>query len=300
MTRAGAAMRLTAIEAGSGEPVVLLHGSASSSRFWRSLIEVLYDRYRVIAPDLVGYGATAPWSCSRKIAMADHDALLADLLDDVRVPVHLVGHGFGGALALRFAREHPDRVRSLSLVEPIALQALDDGHPHHRRLLAEVRSLARALRASLARGIPARAAESFVDFWSGEGAWQRLNADLREDLVRGARSIIADFDAIADEPPGLEGLGDLAVPTFVLAGARSRKATIRIAHLLAKAMPRAFCWSVEGAGHLLPLTHASEVNRLVAAQIDRHRDSSTVVRMVRTGARDQSGVRPGVLVGSAA
>ncbi len=282
-------VQLVAIEAGCGEPVVLLHGSGSSNRLWRGLIEALYDRYHVIAPDLVGYGATARWPHARAIAVADHGALLAALLKSVGAPVHLVGHGFGGAVASRFALDHPERVRSLGLIEPVVPQVLADGHARDRRLLAEIRSLARGMRLADVRGAPERAVESFIDFWNGEGSWRRLDADLRAELTRRSRTIIADLDAVAGEAPGPAGLERSGAPTFVLTGARSRTISIRIAQVLARAMPNAYSWSVEGAGHMLPLTHAAAVNRLVAAHIERHRAPSTVVRLSPSPARDRAG-----------
>ncbi len=104
-------------EEGAGVPVVLLHGSASDSRQWRSLTGWISGRYRVIAPDLPGYGG------SHRVRRGATLETLAETLAPMLTPgapVHLVGHGFGGAVALKAACMFPGHVRSLTLIEPTA------------------------------------------------------------------------------------------------------------------------------------------------------------------------------------
>ena len=78
-------------EQGSGEPVVLLHSSGSSSVQWRALAQQLSPRFRVLAPDLYGYGASANWSGAGAFCLGHEALIVRALLDRLDGPVHLVG-----------------------------------------------------------------------------------------------------------------------------------------------------------------------------------------------------------------
>ncbi|MGI9381534.1 MAG: alpha/beta fold hydrolase [Methyloligellaceae bacterium] len=285
-------VRLSAIEAGSGEPVVLLHGSASSNRQWRGLIEALYDRYHVIAPDLIGYGETPSWPYGEHVGMADHARLLADLVKRQGARLHIVGHSFGGAVALRFAQEHPERVQSLTLIEPVALHVLAGEHSEHRALLDDIRSVAAQMRRAEAEGDADGGVQHFVAFWNGQAAWKSMRADLRTELASCSRAIIGDFDAIADETPGVAGFRGIEAPTLLLYGTRSPQVTIRISKMLAETMPNAAARGIDGAGHMSPLSHGATVNGLVAAHIARHRAAWTVTSMSSPSKKRLPDARP--------
>src|SRR3954453_21987527 len=90
-------------EAGTGPAVVCLHSNASSSAQWRPLMERLASGYRVIAPDLYGAGHRPEWPSDRPIALADEVELLAPVLAAAGTPFALVGHSYGGAVALKAA-----------------------------------------------------------------------------------------------------------------------------------------------------------------------------------------------------
>src|SRR5690348_9869377 len=116
--------RLGYSEAGSGETVLLLHATASSSAQWFDLAGVLRANCHVVAPDLYGYGETDPWPGNRPFALSEEAALADAVLPRDGRPVHLVGHSYGGAVALRFALQQPERLRSLVLIEPVAFHLL--------------------------------------------------------------------------------------------------------------------------------------------------------------------------------
>src|SRR5689334_22126360 len=85
---------------GEGTPVVALHGSASTGAQWRSLTGYIGGRFRVVTPDLPGYGASARPTAAAGGAdglAADAEAIAA-LIDEVGEPVHLVGHSYGGSV----------------------------------------------------------------------------------------------------------------------------------------------------------------------------------------------------------
>ena len=104
-----------------GEPVVFVHGNASSSRFFEETQAALPNRYRGISPDLRGFGdsETKPLDATR--GLADFSDDLRALVEELGLEnVHLVGWSVGGTVALRYAMDHPDGVASLALINPMS------------------------------------------------------------------------------------------------------------------------------------------------------------------------------------
>ena len=97
---------------GQGEPIVLIHSSVSANRQWRALTEVLKDRYRVLAINLFGYGETAPWPESSPQSLYAQAQLVLALCEEMGSPLHLLGHSFGGSVALKAAIPRRSRKRT--------------------------------------------------------------------------------------------------------------------------------------------------------------------------------------------
>jgi len=118
------AFETNVLEAGRGDPVLLIHGSGpgvSAWANWRLALPALAQRRRVIAPDMVGFGFTdRPKGIAYSMDTWVRQAL--DLLDALGLPrVDLVGNSFGGALALALATRHPQRVRRLVLMGSVGV-----------------------------------------------------------------------------------------------------------------------------------------------------------------------------------
>ncbi|MFJ6378620.1 alpha/beta fold hydrolase [Kitasatospora sp. NPDC092039] len=123
------------IEGRTGEPVVLVHGNVSSGVFWHPTMTALPERYRPLAPDLRGFGGTEPLPVDATRGLRDHSE---DLLSYLRTldlgPVHLVGWSMGGGVVLQLLRDHPDLVRSLTLVNPVSPYGFGGTHGVDGRL----------------------------------------------------------------------------------------------------------------------------------------------------------------------
>ncbi len=106
------------VEAGDGPPVILLHGFPETLYAWRKQIPALAPYHRVVAPDLRGYGETEkPPSGYDKRTMAADLAALMDHLGIHRAPI--IGHDRGARVATRFAKDHPDRIEKLGVLDNI-------------------------------------------------------------------------------------------------------------------------------------------------------------------------------------
>lgn len=107
------------LEAGKGDTVVLIHGSGpgvTSYANWRLVIPALAENFRVIAPDMVGFGYTERPAHIGYGVQTWADQVIG-LMDTLEIPqAHMVGNSFGGAIALRIAAQHPEKVRKLVLM----------------------------------------------------------------------------------------------------------------------------------------------------------------------------------------
>jgi pimeloyl-ACP methyl ester carboxylesterase len=107
--------RIAYYDEGRGEVLLLIHGMAGSSQSWRELLPKLAQRYRVIAPDLLGHGQSA--KPRTDYSLGAFAVGLRDLLDEVGVAsATVVGHSLGGGIAMQFLYQHPDYCRRLVLI----------------------------------------------------------------------------------------------------------------------------------------------------------------------------------------
>jgi pimeloyl-ACP methyl ester carboxylesterase len=137
------AERLGHFVVGNGAPVVMLHSSLGSKSQWTALADRLASRFRVIALDLLGYGDNPASSTAAPFALDEEIRLVTAQLDHLVEPhlrVHLIGHSYGGLVALRFAQRMRGRVASLSLYEPVAFRQVSSEirNPDIRRLAEHV------------------------------------------------------------------------------------------------------------------------------------------------------------------
>lgn len=113
------------LEAGSGDPVVLVHGSGpgvTSYANWRLVLPALGEEFRAVAPDMVGFGFTDRPSGVEYGVQTWADQVVG-LMDTLDIPkAHLIGNSFGGAIALRVAAQHPDRVDKMVLMGSMGVQ----------------------------------------------------------------------------------------------------------------------------------------------------------------------------------
>ena len=259
--------RVEYVDLGAGEPVFLLHSSGSSSAQWRALAERLSQRYRVIAPDLYGHGGTAQWAGARPFHLECEAEIVLALLERVNEPPHLVGHSYGGAVALHVAGFHTELLRSLTLIEPAAFHLLRGADTP---ALAEIREVAEIVRRAVTRGEYVAGFEHFVDYWTSPAAAAEVPAYKRFAMAARLPKIALEFHATLNEPTCLEDFRSMSAPTLLLHGTGSPWPTRRICDLLERILPQAQLKTIGGGGHMSPVTHRDQVNALIVAQVDSH------------------------------
>jgi pimeloyl-ACP methyl ester carboxylesterase len=254
-------------DAGTGQPIMLLHCSAGSSGAWVPVIDQLGQRYRLLAPDLLGYGRNAPWPRNVPIAADQELGVIQALLDVAGQPVHLVGHSYGGTVALNAARHFPQRVASLSLIEPVAFHLLR--HADEPDGWSEISALAERHLALVGEGRDAAAAEAFITYWSGPKVWHQMPDAARDSAIRSAVKVAAEWQLMFALEDGADATAGIKAPTLLVCSGRTRTPARRVVEILRQALPHAHHYEIADAGHMSPLTHPADV----AEAIRRHVDS---------------------------
>ena len=222
-------------EAGTGEPTVLLHCSAGSSGAWVPVMNQLGRDYRVLAPDLLGYGRTAPWPRNAPLGPDAELGLVEALLDVAGRPAHLVGHSYGGTVALRAARRFPRQVASLTLIEPVAFHLLRRAdEPDGWR---EIAALAERHLALVGEGKDAAAAEAFVTYWTGPKAWQQMPDAARDSAARTAAKVAAEWRLMFAAEDDRDAIAGIGAPMLLICGGRTRTPARRVVEVLRRALP---------------------------------------------------------------
>jgi len=243
-------LRNAVFTAGLGTPVLLLHGSASSATMWTPVINALKGSFRLIAPDLIGYGRTDAWPEGHELRLDDELRLIEPLIAHQPGGTHVVAHSYGGVVALALARAGRVGIRSLTLIEPVAFH-IARSDP---QAWAEVERFSGGFAEFMAKGEVDAAMRHFVDYWSSAGTWEAMDDGTRAHMRRAAPKIMQEFNA-ASADPLVEALRDVAFPVRLIAGDKSPLPVRRIAVLLAERLPNASLQVVAGANHLLPSTH---------------------------------------------
>ena len=250
--------------AAPGSTVVLLHGLGGSRISWEPQLAALGERFRTVAWDLPGYGA------SRQLAGHTTFASLADsvieLVDQLgAAAVHLVGISFGGMIAQYAAAAHPNRIASLTLLSTSSKFGLDGTTPEEWRA---------------ARLAPLDAGEEPVDF-AGRVLAGLAGPHISSAALDGQRAAMARVTGaalrrsinclVSHDSRAL--LGHLTAPTLCLVGDLDTETPPSYAMALADLIPRARLTIVEGAGHLLNVEAPDQVNAAIAQHIEMALDA---------------------------
>jgi len=241
--------------AGSGEPLLFIHGLGSCAEDWQSQIEYFRDRYRTIACDLRGHGRSSKPRGPYSIEVFARD--LASLLRELETgPTHVVGISLGGMVAFELAVDSPERVRSLVIVNSgpaVPAETFKQRLPLHVRLLyARVLGL-RGMAEMIAKRLFPKPEQIALQ----RAFIARLAANDRHCYLASLRAIFAGW-SVADRLP------DIRCPVLVLASDHDYT-PVALKQAYAERLPNAKVVVVPDSRHALPMEKPGEFNAAVAA-----------------------------------
>ena len=232
-------------------------------------MDLLAPRFHILAADTYGAGKSPPWPRDRKVSLRDEVALLEPVFARAGERFSLIGHSYGGGIALVGAMVHRQRMRAMALYEP-TLFALVEQESSSPNDVDGIRDTVAASVAALEAGDPAGAARCFIDFWMGEGSFDRMPERVRAQTAESVRNIQGWKDALFDEPTRLDAFGALDAPVLLMVGSKSPLSSRAVAQRLARVMPRVELVELEGLGHMGPITHPETVNQRIGRFLERH------------------------------
>lgn len=257
-TVTAAGVQLAYARQGSGDPLVLIAGLSGRGAGWGSQVERFAADFDTIVPDHPGTGAS---SAPEAHTLEHHARAMADLITELGVgPAHIVGSSTGGAIAQIMALDHPETVRTISLVSSWA--RADDFFRHQ---FAVRKDIARRLGSEAYADSTALFLFSptfFREHYDQVKAW-RDSASGGDPEVMAAR---IDMIIAHDQ---LDRLGGIQCPTLVLVGSIDGCTPPHLSAELAAAIPAAESVTIEG-GHLIYKESPAEFHRVVKDFIDRH------------------------------
>ena len=251
-------------EVGSGPGVVCLHSNASSSTQWRGLMDMLAPKFHVLAADSYGAGKSPAYPADRKVGLSDEVALLEAVFARAGEPFLLVGHSYGGAVALIAALLHRPKVRALALYEPTLFALVERAQE-----VDGIRNTVSSAVEALGRGDALAAARFFIDFWIAPGAFDRMPERNQAAIAETGRNIQRWKDALFDEPTPLAAFAELDVPVLLITGARSPLSSRAVAQRLRRVLPHIEVTELPGLGHMAPVTNPEEVNPVICQFLER-------------------------------
>jgi pimeloyl-ACP methyl ester carboxylesterase len=249
---------LSCDDIGSGPPIVLLHAFPLARAMWRPQTQALQSRYRVIAPDLPGFGNSGAFTGAPSVeTMADAVAALLDALA-VSEPIVLGGLSMGGYVALAFARRHARRLRGLILADTRAEADSAEARANRDRTIAFAR-----------QHTAADVIEQMLPKLLGDTtrAQRPLAADevRRISMAQPIDGFVAALQALRDRPDATAGLAAISVPTLVLVGSEDTLTPPAVAQTLAAEIRGATLVTIAEAGHLSNLERPEQFNAAVAS-----------------------------------
>ncbi|MCC6947040.1 MAG: alpha/beta hydrolase [Bradyrhizobiaceae bacterium] len=257
------------VEAGQGPAVVLVHSSAAGYRQWQKLMEELAGRYRLIAVNLFGYGATSKWPGDRPMTLGDQASLVAAAADLDAGDVALVGHSLGAAVACEAALQLGARVRVLAAFEPILFYLLRD----HREIAAyaDIEGMSRNYLEFARRGDWNEVGHHFIDYWAGDGTWAATPEERKARVLPVLPPIAHEWEMLGFKGRPIAELGKIAAPVHLLRAADTNLSTKTVAALLQHAHPHWMVHELPTGGHLAPIMRPDLVNPVFAEILDETR-----------------------------
>lgn len=244
------------------DAIVLLHGSANGSHSWGPVRTALTaSGASVFAPDLIGYGQSS--SPSDIYGIQEEVGHLQQLIDLRGIDtMHLVAHSLGSMIGLHLRRALGNRVTRMTLIDPVVVSILREQGEDAG--FAEMEAQYQRFMSQLPDHTAA--ARTFVEHWSGAGAWDAIGERAHSVIASLVPKLRLEMMVTRSDTTGLAFFAESSPPTTILIGEKTLVAPRATARQLARAF-NATTIVVPGAAHMIPLTHPTAVVDAILRQV---------------------------------
>ena len=257
---------LAYIERGSGTPLVLVHGAVNDYRVWDAQVEAFSPRFHVYALSMRHY-YPEKWNGEGKDFNVQQQA--DDVIAFVKAlnagKVYLLGHSRGGNIALHVAKKEPELLKALVLADPSGLEGLlpggspatgDDGNAMRQQVAARLKA-----------GDVEGGMKMYVEFTTGNDAWEALTPPQKQLRIDNAWTVVGDTDR---PRTACEEGKRLTMPVLFINGETSPPRYPTTSKAFSACVPNATLATVPVASHGMFRTHPAETNRIVLDFLAKH------------------------------
>jgi pimeloyl-ACP methyl ester carboxylesterase len=269
---------LNYIDEGQGEPVVLIHGMAGDYRAWRGQIAALSKKYRVIAYSRRWHHPNTGGG-EGDYTMGQHVLDLLALMDLLKLtPAHLIGHAYGAQMAAAIARDHPEDVCSVVLVEP-ALMGLIADTPEGAKFQSEQFETYLRARMSMRDGFADMAVRAMVDWSYGWPGYESFSSKEQELLKDNVDALRRQIEAKKPDPPFTAAdARRIRAPVLFVEGEKSPELRHKTGDAFVAARPATERLVLKGASHGVPWDATGPFNKAVLKFLEAHPASGVATK----------------------
>jgi pimeloyl-ACP methyl ester carboxylesterase len=253
-------------ECGSGPAVVLLPGSCSTGAAWRPIIAAWDNRFRSVTTSLLGYGGTGERRTAGSPSISRNAEAMESVIRRTGGRVHLVGHSFGGLVALAVALRNQASLASLVIIEAPAVDILRERNED--RHYQAFRRMTESYFSDFAGG-NVEAIAAMIDFYGGAGTFASWPPRVRGYAVESTPVNMLDWADAYAFPLSEALLATVKIPLLIVRGSASPQPVQRANALLCELTHNATLATIEGAAHFAVATHAGEIANYIAAHVHR-------------------------------
>lgn len=259
----------SAVVPGVVPAVVFVHAGGFDHQEWLSLLRHLHGwPLRAHLPDLFNAGQTGAWPGAAAPTPAEQAHVLDVVVDAIGEPIHLVGHSYGGGIALRWAEANLSRVLSLAVIEPTRPALLARSGSAAYRVALNDANRAMALCRELVAENPEQAARHFIEYWAGAKFWGFIPGQFRAAMATEMERMVGSWYALVDETMDDQALASFKQPAVIIRAEDSSIASQAMCDALGEHLPQAHRKVVAGSGHMIPLTHPKQLASLLKDHIE--------------------------------
>jgi pimeloyl-ACP methyl ester carboxylesterase len=258
-------IELAYIDRGTGPPVLLVHGFPLDHTMWSSQIDAIAGRWRVIAPDLRGFGQSILGSADPRaeVSMEQYADDLAELLDilEITEPIVLAGFSMGGYIAWQFVRKYAARLRGLIQCDTRAAADSEEARAGRLKMADNVAEWGSARVAEM-MGPKLLASRTFEQ-------QPAVVAAVRQVVERTSPAAIAAAQRGMAARPDMTGLlPAINVPTLIVVGAEDAISPPAEMKSISAAIPNGQFVEIPGAGHMTTMENPTAVTKAITQYLD--------------------------------
>ena len=249
---------------GSGSPIVFIHGSYATTSTWKKMIGHLAESNHCISIKLPGHCGTPDPVDFAEPSIETELCIVGEVVRQLtHEPIHLVGHSFGGVVALAQALKGDINLHQMTLFEPVATWVLD--RSNGGEMASNVQAFLAKHHLDMLNESP-RVCGHVIDFWGGENTFNALPDFIQESMTSLVKNNIRHWNIISTTTNTHNDLNGCNVPTRLVYGDESNPVSGAICTHLNKHLPNSNKYIIEGASHFLVTSHADDCLNILSNQ----------------------------------